>query len=206
MSSIFDDLIFTPTLKRRLSLMVEKPSLFPEYSVLYGEPATGKTTFAKRYGELVANTVTYIPCNETGLSNDVWDNLQRSLHSIDLSNIGETKPLSRLYIFDEFHNVSTNKQDRFKTIHDDLPEDIKFFFIVNTDAKSRNKRRVDQVLSGAMNSRCRNQLCFDYRRDEFDLLLDDLKGLYPHLSENQIVGLFPDHRRLESENLFASLG
>ena len=66
----------------------------------------------------------------------------------------DTKHFSRLFIIDEFHNLSLNKQDKFKTIHDRLDDGMRFIFILNTDGRAGVRGRLHHRMSPAMLSRC----------------------------------------------------
>ena len=204
---IFKDLVLPDGLKR-LGLLLDNPELIPPFTLFYGEPATGKTTVANRIASQLAGSSYYIPCNETGLSNGDWDKIQ-SFDQYSLER-DETKPLEKVYIIDEFHNCSSSKQDRFKTIYDTFEscerlKGVKFIFIMNLEAGGR-RVALESKLSHAMRSRMVEKVNFDVRMDEVESMMDSYRLAYGNLDDLQIRGLMPDHRRLQRENLLATLG
>ena len=203
---ILSDYIFPTDLERRLRMYVENPSYLPGFSLFYGEPGTGKTTFAKRYAERVSRNVVYVPTNEDNLPKDKWENIESALRTSPMIfDEDGTKHFSRIFIIDEFHNLSLNKQDKFKTIHDRLDDDVRFIFILNTDGRDGVKKgRLHHRISEAMNSRCKAKFSFDITHKDIPELLPRYRQMYPHLSDARLVGGMPDHRGLQHGNFEAS--
>jgi replication-associated recombination protein RarA len=201
MNSMFNNYVFPDRLEKTLTGLVERTEVFGGFVSFYGEPGIGKTSFAKKFGENYFNDVMYVPCNEEGLPKKDWENLLSRLRSVNIFG-EEANKMNRLFIIDEFHNLPRNKQDKFKTLFDQLNKDNLFIFIFNTDG---NKRKgVDHYLSPAMKSRCKN-ISFDVRSCENEEVLEKAISLYQHLDKDLVNDLLPDHRQLQRENQLAEL-
>ena len=201
MNSMFNNYVFPDRLEKTLTGLVERTEVFGGFVSFYGEPGIGKTSFAKKFGENYFNDVMYVPCNEEGLPKKDWENLLSRLRSVNIFG-EEANKMNRLFIIDEFHNLPRNKQDKFKTLFDQLKKDNLFIFIFNTDG---NKGKgVDHYLSPAMKSRCKN-ISFDVRSCENEEVLEKAISLYQHLDKDLVNDLLPDHRQLQRENQLAEL-
>jgi replication-associated recombination protein RarA len=198
---MFNNYVFPDRLEKTLTALVERTEVFGGFVSFYGEPGIGKTSFAKKFGENYFNDVMYVPCNEEGLPKKDWENLLGRLRSVNIFG-EEANKMNRLFIIDEFHNLPRNKQDKFKTLFDQLKKDNLFIFIFNTDG---NKGKgVDNFLSPAMKSRCKN-ISFDVRSCENEEVLEKAISLYQHLDKDLVNDLLPDHRQLQRENQLAEL-
>jgi len=198
---MFNNYVFPDRLEKTLTGLVERTEVFGGFVSFYGEPGIGKTSFAKKFGENYFNDVMYVPCNEEGLPKKDWENLLSRLRSVNIFG-EEANKMNRLFIIDEFHNLPRNKQDKFKTLFDQLKKDNLFIFIFNTDG---NKGKgVDHYLSPAMKSRCKN-ISFDVRSCENEEVLEKAISLYQHLDKDLVNDLLPDHRQLQRENQLAEL-
>lgn len=208
MSAFFDNHVFTDELEAKLFRLIDQPEFLPTFTVLYGEPGIGKTTFAKWFAEEHSTNSRYFAINESGLDKNVWEDIASTFRSaaFRLQN-QEEKAITKLVIIDEFHNASKNAQDRFKTLYDSLEatpdNDERIIFIMNTDSRVANKQ-IHDLLSPAMYSRM-YRLSFDVPERCVDEIVDKSKRLYPDLSENQIKALLPDHRQLQRLQRFAVL-
>ena len=206
MSDILNGLVLSETLERRLRLFEKHPEAFKKFLVFHGEPGVGKTTVAKRLADKLATEVVYLPVNESGVNKEFFEaEIKKRLHSVTLDKFSEgdcSKRYSRIFIIDEFHNVSKNQQDKFKTIYDVQQTDVKFIFVLNTDFKKR--KFLHNVITGAMYSRCIS-FNFDVSEIEKEQLLDRAEKVYPHLDRQTLSRLFPDYRSMAQENELASL-
>ena len=207
MTTFFDNHVFTDELEAKLRRLIDRPERLPPFTVLYGEPGIGKTTFAKWFADENATDARYFPINETGLDKKVWERIEALTLYASLPLDEEEKTISRIAIIDEFHNAHKNHQDRFKTLYDYLestPEnDARLIFIMNTDSRVANKQ-IHNLLSPAMYSRM-YRLPFDVPERCVDEIVEKSKRLYPDLPETQIRAFLPDHRQLKRLQQFAEL-
>ena len=195
MKTYFDNHVFHNELEAKLLRLVDRSDRLPPFIILYGEPGTGKTSFAKWFAEEYASCMNYFPINETGLNKEVWHKISRCHTTASLYDEG--KPISRLVILDEFHNATRNQQDKFKTLYDQISErdiGVQFIFVLNTNARVVGKQ-IHDLLSPAMYSRM-YRLSFDVPERLVDEVVEKSKRLYPGLSENEIRATLPDHRQL----------
>ena len=141
MKTYFDIHVFHNELEAKLLRLVDRSDRLPPFIILYGEPGTGKTSFAKWFAEEYASCMNYFPINETGLNKEVWHKISRCHTTASLYDEG--KPISRLVILDEFHNATRNQQDKFKTLYDQISErDIgdRFIFVLIQTRESLENR------------------------------------------------------------------
>lgn len=206
MNDILDGLVLSETLERQLRLLEKYPEKFPKFLVFHAEPGVGKTTVAKRLADKLATDVAYLPVNESGVNKEFFERvIKKRLHSVTLDNFTEgdcSKRYSRIFVIDEFHNVTKNQQDKFKTIYDLQHSDVKFIFVLNTDFKK--KKFLHHVMSPPMISRCMS-FNFDVSEFEKEQLLDRAEKVFPHLDRQTLSRLFPDYRSMAQENELASL-
>jgi len=205
MNQLLENMVLSPLLEKQLTALIQHPEKFPQFLVFHGEPGTGKTTFAREFAQLNAVHETYIPVNEIKL-NQVWDQeIETSLRTkpISFDDTEREKPFDRIFVIDEFHNISTNQQDRFKTIFDRLDERTLFIFVLNTDARKPSEV-LSRKLSSAMYSRC-YEFNFDIPKIQCAQLIAKAQEVFPNLTVEQIKELIPDFRKMTQENEVASL-
>jgi replication-associated recombination protein RarA len=192
-----NELILTTKLKNQLNMFVTEPNTIPRYTLLYGEPGTGKTSFAKFFAKKSSNEYFYFACNE-GLGKNQLANIESILRTRSLLNQSDCE-IDKVIVIDEFHNASKKEQERFKTLYDDLDDTVKLIFILNTNSSSKGYKTLPDILSTAMISRCYS-LCFDISLDEVNEVVNASKKVYENLDEETIYRYLPDHRVLERMN------
>lgn len=197
-----NELVLTNTLKKQLNIFITDAKKIPPFTVLYGEPGTGKTSFGKFFGESFSNDYQYFASNETfGVSE--FEDIKNYLRSRSLFKENEGG-LDKVIVIDEFHNTSKKQQERFKTLYDNLDETMRIIFILNTNSSSKGYKQLTDILSPAMISRC-YPLCFDISLDEVQEVVQASKKTYENLDEETILKKLPDHRILSRLNQMASL-
>lgn len=196
-----NDLILTNTLKNQLNMFITEPNILPPFTVLYGEPGTGKTSFAKFFGKNYASDYKYFASNE-GLGKNEFEDIKSFLRTRSL--FSESKgAIEKVIVIDEFHNASKKEQERFKTLFDELDDTVKLIFVLNTNSSSKGYKKLADILSPAMISRC-HRLCFDISLDEVEEIANVSKKVYANLDEETIFRNLPDHRMLNRMNVMAN--
>lgn len=193
MKTYFEKTVFHGELKVKLTQLVNRPSCLSKFTILYGEPGTGKTSFAKEFAKEFSSLPVYFPVNETGLGTPIFEEIEKHTTS-GILLADETKQFDKIIVVDEFHNATKNQQDKFKTLFDELGNHCRFIFILNTNSRVRGKQ-IHDLISPAMYSRM-VRISFDVPERLVDEVVEKSKRLYPDLTETIIRATLPDHRQL----------
>lgn len=197
-----NDLILPTKLKNQLNTFISEPNIMPSFTVLYGEPGTGKTSFAKFFGKKFSCDYKYFAANE-GLGKGEFEDIKNFLRTRSL--FGERdRPIDKVIVIDEFHNATKREQERFKTLYDELDDNVKLIFVLNTVSNSKGYTQLTDILSPAMISRC-YPLSFNISLDEIEEVVTVSKNVYENLDEDTIYNYLPDHRLLDRTNVMAKL-
>lgn len=194
------DLVFNDALERRLHSLMSHPSESERFLLFFGEPGSGKTTFAKRFAQQFSTEDYYFPMNETGLSEKLFETINK-LATYTAFCEDDERPFKRVIILDEFHNISRNKQDKFKTLYDEVDSDVRIIYVLNTELR---KKSLSDILSPAMRSRC-DAIDFNVREKDKESYFEKIKHLYPYLRRNDVLANIHDHRKLNRLNKNAHL-
>ena len=89
-------------------------------------------------------------------------------------------------------------------MYDELDDNVKLIFVLNTNSNSKGYKKLADILSPAMISRC-YPLCFDISLDEIEEVVTLSKTVYENLNEETIFYYLPDHRLLDRMNVMAKL-
>lgn len=188
------DFVFVDRIKRELQLFVEHPELAPPVLCFFGLPGIGKTSFAKAWSTMVANDVCYEAMNEKKNASKGAEVIRTSV-SLEAFICNSNKPLSRVTILDEFHNLSPKQQDTFKVILESLDERDRTIICLNTELS----RPLNKQLSAPILSRC-HTIDFNIRYSEIPELVEKCMVRYKHLDKDTIRRLIPDQRAMARED------
>jgi replication-associated recombination protein RarA len=198
METFFQRFVFPDALERKLRMLVDNPEKLPPFTVLHGEPGTGKTSFAKSFAKLLTDDVIYQPTNESGIPVDEFNEIKKRMKAISVYR-DEICAFQKVFIFDEFHNVTKKNQDRFKTVYDEMPNDVRFIFVLNTDVN--HGKDLSSVVSPAMFSRMES-INFNVAEWEIDELVVKAQQRFPDVSETVLRVKLPDFRQIERANFW----
>ena len=198
-----NDFIFSNKLKTELQFLRDNPEKLPCALCFYGEPGTGKTSFAKNLASEFSADVLYYDSNsyksESKTSNAIVKEIRSMCNSMNLFD-DEKKPFMRVFIIDEFHDLSPIAQNNYKVLVEDIRErDMIFIFILNTERNSK-KSSYENRVTPAMRSRF-HAINFDIHKDQVDEVCKLAKNKYPNLPK-KIIHKFvsdSDMRQLSSK-------
>ena len=198
METFFQRFVFSDALERKLRMLVDNPEKLPPFTVLHGEPGTGKTSFAKSYADEISHDVIYKPTNESGIPSEEFKEIKKRMSAGSLYH-DESCAFQKVFIFDEFHNVTKKNQDRFKTVYDEMPNDVRFIFVLNTDVN--HGKDLSSVVSPAMFSRMES-INFNVAEWEIDELVVKAQQRFSDVSETVLRAKLPDFRQIERANFW----
>jgi replication-associated recombination protein RarA len=186
--------VFVNRIQNELELFIKNPEVSPPVLLFHGFPGIGKTSFAKQWSNVVAHDVRYHAMNERGLAHK-GDDLILTTHTLASLITSDDKPLSRVYIFDEFHNLAPKQQDAFKVKLESLEENERVIICLNTEPK----RTLNKQLTSPILSRC-HDIDFNVLETEKEEFIVKCLEHYEHLDRNAIYRMIPDQRRMAREN------
>lgn len=200
-----ENFIFCNELRQALELFIARPEIIPSPLCFYGEPGTGKTTFAEYLADHVAAEMFYYDMNEFKANGASAGKLLDSVKAIASGRtitrlFDESKAENAVWrtaiILDEWHNATIKQQDGYKVPFEKYGKDNKTLFILclNTTQNEGLERR----LSSAIRSRC-HAISFNTKSAQTEELVGLIKKRFPKLNKTMIRGLLPDLRRIERE-------
>jgi len=192
-----EQFVFVERIRSELELFIHSPELTPEVLCFYGYPGIGKTSFAKYWAGIVASDVTYQAMNEKNIANKGSDVVSTSGTLASFIS-DETKPLSRVTILDEFHNLAPKQQDSFKVKLESMDESERVIICLNTEPK----KPIHKQLTAPILSRC-YAIDFNVKQSELQEFMEKCRERYQHLERDDIRRLVPDQRAMTRENKLA---
>ena len=196
------EFFFPDAVAKKLQYFIDNPSDLPKVTCFHGYPGIGKTSFAKAFASAFACETKYKPMNESkvdpALLNDSFSQSASLLPFLMPEE--DTRPLARITILDEFHNLSPKQQDQFKVRFDNLGEDERVIICLNTEED--RGRYLKQKVTDAILSRLYD-INFNLQRFEIRQFIDEIQQRYTYLKSSQIHAYLPDMRKIERENAIA---
>lgn len=192
-----DQFVFVERIRSELELFIHTPKHTPEVLCFYGYPGIGKTSFAKYWAGIVASDVTYQAMNEKNIAKKASDVISTS-GTLAPFITDEIKPLNRVTILDEFHNLAPKLQDSFKVKLESMDESERVIICLNTEPK----KPIDKQLTSPILSRC-YAIDFNVRQSELTEFIEKCQARYSFLGRDQIRRLVPDQRAMIRENKLA---
>jgi len=190
-----NNFIFSNELKTELQFLLNNPTKLPSSLCFFGKPGNGKTTFAKFLSKEIGKEVQYYDSNnfkiEGTTSSVILKSINESSRTIPLNQFvkgNETlreKPFDRVFIIDEFHNLTIQTQDGFKVVVEDMSKrNNLFIFILNTDSNIK-KETYEKRVSPAMRSRFYS-IQFDIKENQIEEVCEIVKQKHPHVPDDLI--------------------
>tara|TARA_B100001079_G_C16347999_1_gene486790 strand:- start:362 stop:988 length:627 start_codon:yes stop_codon:yes gene_type:complete len=188
----FNDFVFPDRLDIQLRHLMKQSSVFSPIC-FYGFPGCGKTSFAKFISDHKSNEVHYEDVNviQDGKDNfgKFMERLKKGLTSCSL--FYENEPWRKVLILDEFHNLRSHQQDRFKVLFDDWNDyGIQIIICLNITTK----KNINLVLSSALRSRC-ECLNFSLFKKDYPEMISKVSAKFD-LDEISIRKYLPDMRKI----------
>ena len=187
---------FTPALRQELLELLEYPKETPNLLCFYGEPGTGKTSLARYMAEVLSvESRTFNMDHKQILGNRFVDSERAWFEGNSLlTALDAERPISKVTVLDEFHNLKHSEQDKFKTLFDAIPRNHWVIVCLNT-AQNKTLR---QTLSPAIFSRL-HSINFNIKDSELDQLAQVIVEEYSLLTEYEVRAWLPDFRKIQRE-------
>jgi replication-associated recombination protein RarA len=200
--SSFEHFIFHGELRTQLEQLLINPKDIPSPLCFYGQPGTGKTSFAQLLAESVAHSVNYFDMNEYktngASSGKVLQDIKRiaATYSV-LSLFSDGNPTwERAIILDEWHNATPEQQDAYKVPFEKYGKNNRVLFLLCMN--TTEKKTLGTVMSPAIRSRC-HTISFDITQTQRKEVTTQVKARFPCLSNTMISTLLPDFRQMTRE-------
>jgi replication-associated recombination protein RarA len=201
----FDDFIFSNRLEKKLKYLDGNPHRIITPLLFHGGVGTGKTSFAKYFGQKHASSVTIFDGSNENRNDEMVDYFHQS-NILNLDSIGDDKQFGRAIIVDEFHDLTPKKQDKLKVIFQDNSSNsgnlINLIILcLNTSTDSASEA-LTSVVTKAIRSRCNaGTFCFTPEQDEDVEVIRKIQLKYPNLDYDFIVDAYPDLRMIVGQSM-----
>jgi len=192
----FDDFIFSNETTKKLKFFVDNPQKMPKVVCFYGQYGTGKTSFAKYFASNFAYNKLYIDAANDSLK-EIVDKFTSFVVTKHLYFEHDERPISKVLIIDEIHNLRKNDFDKLKIPFEKYTENgnVKFILCANCEAG----KNIRETLTQAIYSRT-HPVSFDIQKYELGEIVEKAKLKYTHLTEREIRNTLPDFRTLKRKN------
>jgi Cdc6-like AAA superfamily ATPase len=187
---------FTPALREQLVELIKYPNETPNLLCFYGEPGTGKTSVARHIADVLAvDSRIFNMDHKQNLGNRFIDSERLWFEGNSLLTcIDAERPVSKVTILDEFHNLKHSEQDKFKTLFDAVPKNHWVIVCLNT----AHNKTLRQTLSSAIYSRL-HSIDFNIKENEVTPLAQMIVEEYSLLTEYEVKAWLPDFRKIQRE-------
>lgn len=199
-----NDFILHTELKQHLQTIIDHSDRLGGVLCFHGLPGCGKTLFSTYYSHLVAREVHTFDANSHLFDKSSASNILKTITEIVRTtslaqfsdDYNQNGIWDRCFVIDEFHNLSSSRQDAYKISLEKLSQqhNVLFILIVNT---SKDKP-LSKVLTPAILSRCQS-VDFDIKTKHYQEVTAIIKNRYPELDEHYIKKTLPDLRCIVKE-------
>lgn len=192
--------IFVDEIQQQLEFFLRDPNSIPNPLCFWGEPGTGKTTFAKFLGGYATSTEqdgdmcfhfdmsalrTNTQCDK--MAENIEAYLRYSYHSIRYK-------WHRCVILDEWHDIPYNQQGKFKVPLDRWT--CRDMHLVILCLNASNEDQLKALVPPPILSRC-HLICFNTEPIQKKELIDLANKRFPMCNRSKIETLLPDIRKIE---------
>jgi DNA polymerase-3 subunit gamma/tau len=169
-----DSFIGNESLKKLIKSQFESNRV-PQFYILSGPPGSGKTTIARIIANMLKGSVTEMNAADKNGIDDI-----RSI--IDNSNFKPIGYNSKVFIFDEAHQLTNQAQNTLLKITEEPPDYVYFIFCTTNDSKiiAALKRRACILTTSTLN------------REAITSLINDTVLIYDDVAEKEKMKSFID--------------